>query len=133
MDTALEFSTCLPIGVEVWAETAFSHDDHRQLAQFGNIIANLRSPQLVVEIINRLLLDQQRALAEEAQAAGDRRPLPAVFKYNSDSKRVIFIVHARFALKMFSRILVNPFKDDPPFFNQYGRLVVSQKDYQGFR
>lgn len=133
MQTTFTFSTALPIGLEVWTETAFSHDDHKRLAQFGNILGSLSSPQLIADIFNRLLADQQQAwAAEEAANQGQEAPKrPPVFRYDQDTRRVIFLLHARFALKMFSRILVNPFKDDPPFFNQYGRLVMSQKDYQG--
>ena len=133
VQTTLTFSTALPIGLEVWTENAFSHDDHRQLAQFGNILGTLSSPQLIVEIFNRLLAEQQKAWAEEAIAHQGQEPpkRPPVFRYDQDTRRVVFLLHARFALKMFNRILVNPFKNDPPFFNQYGRLVMSQRDYQG--
>ena len=133
MQTTFTFSTALPIGLEVWTENAFSHDDRRQLAQFGNILSTLASPQLIVDIFNRLLADQQQAwAAEEAANQEEEGPKrPPVFRYDQETRRVLFLLHARFALKMFNRILVNPFKDDPPFFNQYGRLVMSQRDYQG--
>lgn len=133
MQTTFTFSTALPIGLEVWTENAFSHDDHRQLAQFGNILSTLASPQLIVDIFNRLLADQRQAWAAEeaANQEGEALKRPPVFRYDQETRRVLFLLHARFALKMFNRILVNPFKDDPPFFNQYGRLVMSQRDYQG--